>query len=346
MKRATPARNVKPSRGMRRRRGNRKRRLALRDLQVGLRRSSEAVGVRAWWVLRLSARHLLRATPYAMLAVICALLPVTVVYGYRYVMHTSDFGVREVSVTGQQRVTAQHILEVAGIDNSPNVLSLDLDAVRARLLEDPWIRSASVERQLPDRLVVKVQENSPVALVALGALYLADQHGALFKRVEAGEHFDLPVLTGLHKDDLAPGAPADRRLLAQRMVRGALELLEQWERSGLGSGAVRVGEVHMDPLFGYGVVLGEGTPSGAGTMVHLGFGEVVEKLARLEALLADATRRGRRLAEVRLNDERDATRVTVRFLPGGLEPAEGPISGGEGGASDTDDGGEPRRGRE
>lgn len=266
------------------------------------------------WFVRRCVRHLARSLPYALIAVAMMLMPVAAVWGYRYVTVAPHFGVKEVLVDGNRRLSAQYLLESAGLDRSPNVLALDLESIEARLLEDPWIRAARVERRLPNRVILTIREHEPAALIALGALYLVDRRGKVFKRVEPGEHFDYPVLTGLSRGDLGPEAEPERTGASHRLVRGGLRLLDVWAASPL-SEARRVSEVHMDPLFGYALVLGDGPQNEQGAIVRLGRGAIREKLDRLEAILADAARRGRRLGEVRLNDERDPSRVAVRFRP-------------------------------
>lgn len=261
-----------------------------------------------------------RSLPYAMVTLTVALTPVALIYGYRYVTEAQEFGARNVVISGHDHVSVHELMQVAGVDDAPNLLALDLERVRARVVSHPWVRSATVERHLPDKLVVTVVERTPQALVALGALYLVDAKGVVFARVQPGEHFDLPVLTGLNHEDLSPGAPPERLALSEQMLRGGLRLLQSWRASQAGKG-VQVSEIHLDPLFGYSVVLGAGAGVGEGAIVRLGRGEVQGKLDRLTAVLTDAGRRGRRVAEVRLNDERDPTRVAVRFRsePGGRD---------------------------
>jgi cell division protein FtsQ len=261
---------------------------------------------------RLSGRLLLRALPYALIALIVALAPLVIITGYRYVTEAEEFGVRSVDVSGHDHVTVSELLDVAGVKDAPNLLALDLDEVEARVAAHPWVRAAKVERHLPDKLSISVIERKPMALVALGALYLVDRKGNVFARVQAGEHFDLPVLTGLFHEDLSPNAAPERFLLSRRMLRGALRLLQAWRQSQAGKG-VQVSEIHIDPLFGYSFVLGEGAGVGEGALIRLGRGEIDAKLDRLTAVLTHAGNNGKRVAEVRLNDERDPTRVAVRF---------------------------------
>lgn len=303
--------------------GNRKREREPRRIAPHLRGALARARGEAWWSIRLVSRYLLRSVPYVLIAVVFMLTPVAAVLGYGYVTRAKDLRVRQVQVEGATRLSVEAVLAQAAVENAPNLLALDPEVVEQRLEEDPWIRTARVERKLPDKLVISVTERQPAALLAMGALYLVDARGAVFKRVEPGEHFDFPILTGVRKEDLAGGPDADseRMQTAKRLVSGALRLLDAWRTSPFGR-TNRISEVHMDPLFGYRVVLGAGTPEGAGAIVHLGRGAVESKLEKLEAVLADAARRKRAVAEVRLDDERDPNRVAVRFRPGSTEPIQ------------------------
>lgn len=264
--------------------------------------------------MRIVLRTLWRALPFVGGAAMMALLPTAVIYGYRYVRTSPHFRVSQVEVTGHSNVKVEDVLEIAGLQDGPSLLDVDLDAIRASLEQHPWIRSAKVDRELPDRVTIALSEREPAALLALGSLYLVDKRGVPFKRVEPGEQFVLPVLTGLSLDDLSPDSPSERRGLAEKLIKDALAVLDHWRRGPLGR-RIDADEVNMDPLFGHSIVLGQGSAIATGATVHLGFGNIQEKLSRLETILADAARRGRHVLEVRLDNTADPNRVAVRFRP-------------------------------
>ncbi len=253
-----------------------------------------------------------RALPYVVVAVVMALVPIAVAYGYRYLTEAPSFAVQHVQVHGHSQVGVEEVLKTAGVDRSPNLLALDLEEVERRLVDHPWILTARVVRELPDRLEIQISERVPVALIALGSLYLVDVRGAIFKRVEAGEHWDFPVMTGLSAEDVASGAPNERQRSARTMIRGGLKVLELWESTGLHARS-EISEIVLDPLFGYSLVLGKGLDVGVGTMVRLGTNGLRQKMLKVETVLADAERRGAQVAEIRVDDERDSNRVAVRF---------------------------------
>ena len=58
--------------------------------------------------------------------------------------------------------------------------------------------AAHVRRELPSALVHRLHvEREPTCVVALDALYLADDDGVLFKRATPEEAASLPVVTGV-----------------------------------------------------------------------------------------------------------------------------------------------------
>jgi len=253
-----------------------------------------------------------RVVPYLVIALFAASVPPLLVYGYRFVTNAEEFAAKRVVVSGNDRLSPEQVLAVAGVNHGPNVLTLNLRDLSQRLSEHPWIESAAVSRELPDRLMVEIKERQPAAVVAMGARYLVDAKGEIFKRVDSNEIYDLPTITGLAREDLDSGATAERRDLAQRMVKGALSLLDTWRRSDP-NGALPVSEVHPDPLFGYTLTLRGGDGPSAGAVIHLGRGEIALKVSKLAVVVADANRRGQSIAVVRLDNQRDPGRVAVRF---------------------------------
>ena len=80
--------------------------------------------------------------------------------------YTPIFRADHIRVLGATTLGPQAVRQLAGLDGSANVVHVDTDAIVSRLTADPWIASASVERDLPSTLVVRVVERQPVALVA------------------------------------------------------------------------------------------------------------------------------------------------------------------------------------
>lgn len=114
--------------------------------------------------------------------------------------------VQSVEVEGRHRADRQAILAAVGARRGTPILSVDLDAAKTRLEALPWVRSASVERQLPDGIYIRLVERQPLAVWQHhGRFDLIDQDGALIPNTQAEDFPALPQVVG----DGAPSAASD-----------------------------------------------------------------------------------------------------------------------------------------
>ncbi len=113
------------------------------------------------------------------------------------------FDAREINVSGERTLQRGEIFHQAGISPGINVLSVNLDLVRKRLLAHPWIAEASVERELPGKLGITIKEHRPTAMADFnGSMFYINADMELFKEVAAGEPINLPVVKGLTPHNL------------------------------------------------------------------------------------------------------------------------------------------------
>ena len=222
--------------------------------------------------------------------------------GYRELVHSESFAIQQIDIGGNVHLTREEILDEMRVRMGEPLLELDVSALQTQLALHPWVRTAEVTRRLPDRLVVEIVERQPHALVALENLYLMDGDGDVFKRLDRTDMWDLPVISGLLRDDLRDEPQRSR----SRLTRG-LELIERAEQAGLGE-RVRISEVHLART-------SEVLVLESGTRAHLPDGDPGPALKRLDSILEDLAQRGQRARVVFLDDERDPKRVTVRVAP-------------------------------
>jgi hypothetical protein len=78
------------------------------------------------------------------------------------------FAVRAVEVTGSRHLTAAQVAAAAGISGNSSVVSIDGTTAQQRLLDQVWIRNATVQPELPGTVVITVSEWEPVAAYHAG----------------------------------------------------------------------------------------------------------------------------------------------------------------------------------
>jgi len=152
--------------------------------------------------------------------------------------------IKEVVVQGNYHTAKEVIMQQ--LDLEPGMLLFDVDLVEKQAAVEnlPYVKTAQVSRQWPDRLLVSVTERVPVAIVNLEKLYYVDADGQIFKRIDPGEEVDLPVITGLSVSQLQKNPDQGRILLDL-----GLKLLDCRQQND----ALRqegIAEIHLDNVLG------------------------------------------------------------------------------------------------
>lgn len=126
---------------------------------------------------------------------------------------TDGIGIRvqDVYTVGRQRTTAGEIYRILEPYYGQNTLSVDIAAIQQRLQSLPWVREATVTRQLPDRLRTHLVEHRPIALwlaqparPATGPALVSDQ-GDIIQVSSLSPYRHLPILSGADAPAAAPG---------------------------------------------------------------------------------------------------------------------------------------------
>ena len=107
------------------------------------------------------------------------------------------FGVKRVTVDGQQNATDSAITAALGAGPKTLMLAFDTDAAKARLEAVPWIRHARVMRLLPSTLQVVIEERVPYAVWQnKGKTFVVDDQGVVLAPALPQAYPDLPLVVG------------------------------------------------------------------------------------------------------------------------------------------------------
>ena len=123
--------------------------------------------------------------------------------------------VREVTVVGALHMTSAQVLAAAGLSEGASVLSVDGQSDRQRLLNQTWVRAATVEPQLSGTILVHISEWQPIAAYHAGkstkVLLLSNQAVVLGPASAAGTLVDVQGPSG--QDPKVGDRPMDPVLL-------------------------------------------------------------------------------------------------------------------------------------
>ena len=225
-------------------------------------------------------------------AAVSAGLSVAAWEAWQWATASDTFAVREIRFSGLAHAREPDLLERSGLRLGENLFRIDLSRAERAMKAHPWVSSVRLERRLPGEVLASVVEHRPAALVQLGALYVLDEEGRLFKRAAPEDALDVPLLTGLSREGWS-----ERRPELQLRLFAALHLLDTWRASGFAIGAVS--EVHLDEDGGFTLFAHDGT---AVQQVRLGSADISLKLRRLLQVRAALARRGERATRIDLDN--------------------------------------------
>ncbi len=221
-------------------------------------------------------------------------------------LESGYFGVQQVRVEQQERVTEGDILDASDIKVGDSLFDLELHMIGRKIEEHPWIARADVERSFPDQVVIRVVEREARAIIDLGYLYYVDNAGEVFKMLDADDQLDYPVITGIDRQYLL-----DNPDQTQGCLNLALQLMHELDSRDLFN-LDDVSEIHYDQQ--EGIILHTrigGVPVRMGT---LGFNV---KLNRLEKIYSDLEPRLMALEYIDLNvSDRVIVKVDVKRTVG------------------------------
>jgi cell division protein FtsQ len=241
--------------------------------------------------LRLVAKIFLVLLAFVALSALCLV-------GYRSLLSSPLLQVTRIQVNGCQHLDPQAVIQQAGIPSGTNILSLDLDGVRKRLTQHPWIATAAISREIPDRIRIEIEERKPVALVKGHQFYLADQQGACFAKATPSEHTGLPIITGFDPETLDSGCnlPREFTVLLENLFRET-QLKLPWRL---------ISEIRWNRNTGLSFFTARG-----GIQVDLGSEDYGIRIAKLEKVLRYLEKKGLH-SQLRGIDLSHGNRVFVR----------------------------------
>jgi cell division protein FtsQ len=220
--------------------------------------------------------------------------------GGRWLLTTQRFAVARVEVRGASRMSPEQVMAAAAIPRGTNIFRLDTVDVIDRIEALPEVRRADVVRELPNRVVISVEERRPFTLVHGGRLHWMDEEGRLLGASPSAVSSPLPVISGLTADELA-----SMRTSPGPKARAAIAVIRALLRSGGGLTA-EISEIDMSRREGPVLYTIDGVE------VRLGSEDWEERLARLEGVLSQVATQDVRTVDLRFRDQVVFQKATTR----------------------------------
>jgi len=214
-----------------------------------------------------------------------------------------------------------YALALDEIDRS--MLTVDLEALRGRIMTLGWVADARITRRLPGTLVVDIVERQPAAIWQRdNKLSLIDANGVVLENLDAAALPDLPLVIGPH---------ANRETKALHALMAAAPALKP-----LVAGATWVGNRRWDIRFQSGetLALPEGDAAAAAALMKFAQLDGINRLLGRGIVRFDMRDPGRFVLRMPPDRAKDAGDTAKSATPAKADAdSAGPDAANAGGAS-------------
>ena len=150
---------------------------------------------------------------------------------YRFITQSPRFNINEINLVGHQRLSNEELSPWIGSIIGKNIFQLELDGISKRLVEHPWIQSASARRVLPQGIYVEIKERTPFAKIQMEQVYVMDNYGVLLGADLRGTN-KLPTITGIKMKNPKIGSNvADEEIIRGLKMMRSLNQLPMFEKN-------------------------------------------------------------------------------------------------------------------
>ena len=117
---------------------------------------------------------------------------------------TVGLTVREVIVEGRSKTKKSALLQALQVSEGDNILAINITEMKDRINKLPWIKSARIERHLPNKISLRLFERTPMARWQTNRmLKLIDVNGDVIPIVDLTRFSNLPIIIGKNAPKIA-----------------------------------------------------------------------------------------------------------------------------------------------
>ena len=159
---------------------------------------------------------------------------VIIVVAVIFVMSVS-FRVKNIQVIGNSHYTASEIINAIDIEEGDNLFFFDRFAAITRVFAKlPYVQEVSLERALPDRVIIRVTESNAVAYIKVGLEnWTFDEKCKVLGRAAEGEEEGLIPVVGLNPGTIFINEPLQTADGDLRTINYLREVLYQCVERGI-----------------------------------------------------------------------------------------------------------------
>lgn len=153
---------------------------------------------------------------------------------YLYMGNSPRFEVSSIKVKGNVFLTSSEVIKKAGIQPHTNILRIKPEEIKNRLDQEVWIKRATIRRELPNRIIIELQEREPFMIWVWRTpdeekWYLVDREGVILKEIQPGDEMvrNFPIFTSHSLIPLTSGESEPEMTSVQKTIPEIAKILQE-----------------------------------------------------------------------------------------------------------------------
>ncbi len=176
--------------------------------------------------------------------VLLAMPLVIVLGGYKWIQNPENLTIKSVEVTGDFTILDKKQLQpLIEFYTKTNLFLLDVKNLEKEIEDNPWVHSAALTHVWPDKLIVKIYEQKPVA--HWGKTQMLAENGEIIKASMDKRKGELPLLYSPNASDKKMGRSMGRNMATgflqiRKMMKGFPIKLVEFKEDARGSWRIKL----------------------------------------------------------------------------------------------------------
>ncbi|AGB41700.1 cell division septal protein [Halobacteroides halobius DSM 5150] len=115
------------------------------------------------------------------------------------IIYSNYFQIREIKIIGNHLLSDQYVLNYSKVNKKDSIFAIDPENIEDKLLKLSQLKSVEVRRDLPNIVVIEIQERRPIAIIPFQSSYqVIDAQGWILEVSNNLFNWNLPLITGVN----------------------------------------------------------------------------------------------------------------------------------------------------
>ncbi len=129
-----------------------------------------------------------------------------IIGGIIYAMLSPIFNIKNITVTGNSKISAETIISLSGLNIDQNIFNFWTGDIKEAVEQNAYIDTVEVKRKLPDSIEINVKERTATYMVTLGNAYVYINNQGYILEITS-KKLEVPLLIGYNTtaEEIAEG---------------------------------------------------------------------------------------------------------------------------------------------